>query len=84
MAGERIINQNPYLYGPGPIKRTPNRAGPLSYYGKLALTNPARSFSICALHGVVVALAGSFAFKWFVADPQIRAIEQYYQENPPR
>jgi len=82
MAEERIINRNPYLFGPGPIRRTPT--GFMSYYGKLTMKNPVQGFSICALHGVALALAGSFCFKWFFGDPQIRTIENYYRENPPR
>jgi hypothetical protein len=55
----RIINRNPYLYGPGPVKRIPSGAG--SYYGRLP---PLHGFSMAAVHGVVIALVGSFIFKW--------------------
>lgn len=77
---ERIVNRNPYLYGPGPVHRTPTR-GMMSYYGKLP---PLQGFTAAAVHGTVLALAGGFAFKWMVGDPEIRAIESYYKENPPR
>lgn len=76
---DRIINRNPYLYGPGPIRRVPK--GPMSYYGRLP---PLKGFSMAAIHGVAFALTGSFLFKFFVGDPQIKAIEDYYRENPPR
>jgi len=79
MAGERLINRNPYLYGPGPVKRVPT--GFLTQYGRMT---PLRGFSMAALHGVAIALTGSFAFKFFFGDPQIKAIEDYYRENPPR
>jgi hypothetical protein len=79
MAGERIINQNPYLYGPGPVKRVPN--GILKMYGRAP---PLQGFSMAAAHGVALALAASFGFKYFVGDEQIKAIEEYYKENPPR
>jgi hypothetical protein len=79
MAGERIINRNPYLYGPGPVRRRPK--GAMSYYGKLP---PLQGFTMAAVHGVALAFAGSFAFKYFVGDEQIRGIESYYKENPPR
>jgi hypothetical protein len=75
----RIVNQNPYLYGPGPVRRSPK--GAMSYYGKLP---PLQGFTMAAVHGVALAFAGSFFFKYFAGDPQIRGIENYYKENPPR
>jgi len=80
---ERIINRNPYFYGPGPIRRTPG-GKMMSYYGKMSAKNPVQGFAVCAAHGVVLALAGSCVFKFWFGDPQIKAIEQYYKENPPR
>lgn len=79
MVVERMINRNPYLYGPGPVKRIPSGVG--SYYGRLP---PLQGFSMAAAHGVVIALLGSFIFKYGFGDPQIKAIEDYYKENPPR
>lgn len=79
MAGERLINRNPYLYGPGPVRRVPS--GMSSHYANMP---PARGFSSAAMHGVMFALAGSFVFKFFIGDPQIKAIETFYKENPPR
>lgn len=79
MTGERIINRNPYLYGPGPVRRVP--AGVLTFYGRMP---PMQGFSMAAMHGVALALAGSFIFKFGFGDPQIKAIEDYYKENPPR
>lgn len=79
MAGERLINRNPYLFGPGPVKRVPK--GAFTSYGRLP---PLQGFSMAALHGVALALTGSLLFKYTFGDPQIRAIEQYYEENPPR
>lgn len=76
MAGERIINRNPYLYGPGPVKRVPT--GWLSIYHRLP---PVQGFSLAAAHAVALGLAVSFTFKFMVGDPQIRAIEEYYKEN---
>jgi hypothetical protein len=46
MAGERIINRNPYLYGPGPVRRSPKAHVVL---GKLP---PLRRFTMAAVHGV--------------------------------
>jgi len=77
--GERIINRNPYLYGPGPVRRTPT--GMMSFFGKAP---PLNGFSMAAGAGVVLALAASIGFKVFFGDPQIKAIEEYYKENPPR
>lgn len=80
MAGEqRIINRNPYLYGPGPVLRRPSGLG--SYYGKLP---PLQGFSMAAIHGCILAFAGSCFYKFGFGDPQIRAIKEYYEENPPR
>lgn len=79
MAEERIINRNPYLYGPGPIKRVPK--GAFTSYGRMP---PVQGFALAAAHGVVFALAGSIAWKVFYGDHEIKAIEDYYKENPPR
>mgnify|MGYP003390216125 CR=1 FL=1 len=79
MAGERIINRNPYLYGPGPIRRVPS--GLASYYGRLP---PLQGFSMAAAHGVVFALAGALIWKYTYGNPAIKKIEDYYKENPPR
>ena len=76
---ERIINRNPYLYGPGPVKRVPK--GAMTFYSRMP---PVRGFAMAAGHGVVLGLIGSFIFKFAIGDPQIRAIEEYYKENPPR
>lgn len=48
------------------------------------LTPPSAGFTMAALHGSAIALIGSFGFKWFIGDPHIKAIEDYYKENPPR
>jgi hypothetical protein len=79
MGAARIINRNPYLFGPGPVRRIPK--GPLSYYGRLPAL---QGFTMAALHGTVIALAGGLLFKFTTLDPQIKAIEDYYKENPPR
>lgn len=79
MAQERIINRNPYYFGPGPIRRIPT--GPFSYFGRQP---PVAGFSAAAAVGVAIALIGSMAFKIMFGDPQIKAIEDYYRENPPR
>lgn len=74
--GERIINRNPYLYGPGPVKRVPK--GMFTFYSRMP---PIQGFALAAGHAVVLGLIGSFAFKFMIGDPQIRAIEEYYKEN---
>ena len=81
MGEERIINRNPYLYGPGPVRRTPP-PGFMTMYSRQG--SPIKGFSLCAVHAVMLGLTCSFAFKYFVGDPQIKAIEDYYKENPPR
>lgn len=79
MAGERIINRNPYLYGPGPFRRTPTGMG--SYYAKLP---PVQGFGAAAVHGLVLSLVGGLIYKFGFGNPQIKQIEDYYKENPPR
>ena len=87
MAGEstasnagRVINRNPLLYGPGPVRRESQ-----FYYARLSRTKgPAYSFMVCAAHGIVLGMIGGFGFKWLIGDKQIKMIEDYYKENPPR
>lgn len=74
--GERIINRNPMLFGPGPVKRVPK--GVMSMYSRLP---PVQGFALAAGHAVVLGLTGAFIFKFTIGDPQIRAIEEYYKEN---
>ena len=76
---DRIINKNPYLYGPGPVKRVPR--GAFSMFGKAP---PVQGFSMAAGVGVVLGLATSFGFKIMFGDPSIKTIEEYYKENPPK
>jgi hypothetical protein len=76
---ERIINRNPYLFGPGPVRRVPK--GFLTSYGRMP---PVQGFTMAAVHGMIIALGGALIFKYGFGDPQIKAIEDYYKENPPR
>jgi hypothetical protein len=78
---DRIINKNKWLYGPGPVKRSP-KGGFWSYYviGK----SPAYGFSLMATHGVILSVLVASGYKYFFFDPQIKAIEEYYRENPPK
>jgi hypothetical protein len=78
---ERIINRNPYLFGPGPVRRVPPASGFMRSYARMP---PVQGFSMAAIHGCIFALAGALIFKYGFGDPQIRAIEDYYKENPPR
>lgn len=76
----KIINYNKYLFGPGPVRRAP-KSGFGAYYANMP---PVRGFSMAAFHGIVLSLAGGLGYKYFFGDPQIRSIEQYYIDNPPR
>lgn len=76
---ERIVNRNPYLYGPGPIRRVPSGMG--SYYGKLP---PLQGFTMAVVHGTVISLVGGYAWKVLYGDPDAKALKQYYVDNPPR
>jgi hypothetical protein len=80
MAGERIINYNKRLFGPGPVNRIP-ASGIRGYYARMP---PLKGFTMAAAHGVTMGLAAAFYFKFYMADPDTRAIEEYYRENPPR
>jgi hypothetical protein len=73
---ERIINKNPRLYGPGPVRRTPNM-----YYSRMPAL---RGFAMCATHAIAIGFATSCVYKFTMGDPSTRAIEEYYKENPPK
>ena len=70
----RVINRNPYLFGPGPLAR------------RSALTNesPVKSLVVMASQGSVLALGLAFAWKFGWGDPELKQFEDYYKENPPR
>lgn len=72
---ERLINRNPYLYGPGPVARHATGIGAM---------DPLKGLVTCAAQGLAVALTGSFLYKFFIGDPGIQKIDDYYKENPPR
>jgi hypothetical protein len=72
---ERLINRNPHLYGPGPVARMPSGIGAM---------DPLKGLVTCAAQGLAVGLAGGFFYKFFIGDPGIQKIEDYYKENPPR
>ena len=70
------MNKDPRLYGPGPVRRVPNK-----YYSKMP---PLKGFSMCATHAIALGLIGGFFFKFTMGDPSTRTIEEYYKENPPK
>ena len=80
MAAERLINYNKRLYGPGPVARVP-AAGIFGYYARQA---PLRGFVMCAIHGVAMGVVGGLYYKYGMAAPETRTIEEYYRENPPK
>jgi hypothetical protein len=73
---QRIVNKDPRLYGPGPVRRVSP-----SYYGKMA---PLKGFAMCATHGIALGIVGGLFYKFFLGDPETRSIEEYYRENPPK
>jgi hypothetical protein len=79
VAGERIINYNKRLYGPGPVNW--KASGFRGYY---ANQPPLRGFAMCATHGVALGFVVAFYYKYMMGDPDTRKIEEYYKENPPR
>ena len=73
---ERIVNKDPRLFGPGPVRRVPN-----TYYAKMSAV---RGFSMCATHAIVLGIATGLVYKFTMGDPSTRTIEEYYKENPPK
>lgn len=73
---ERIVNKDPRLYGPGPVRRVST-----AYYGKMP---PLRGFAMCATHGIALGLVGAMVYKVTMGDPTTNTIEAYYKENPPK
>jgi hypothetical protein len=45
---------------------------------------PLQGFTMAAVHGVALGFGVSFYYKYFMGDPDTRAIKKYYEENPPR
>ena len=74
---ERLINRNPYLFGPGPVARRPAE-------GSIGAMPPLRGLVVCASQGLAVGLVGGIAYNVFLGNPQIAKVEAYYEENPPR
>ena len=74
MAIARIVNKNMWLYGPGPVLRSPTGLGSRP---------PLQGLVMCATQGLVVALIAAFGYRFFLAVPENKAIEKYYKENPP-
>jgi hypothetical protein len=70
-----MINRNPALYGPGPLARRMPGIG---------AKPPLQGLVTVAMQGIVLGIAGAFAYKWTIGDPMIKDIEKYYQENPSR
>ncbi len=80
LSSERIINYNKRLYGPGPVARVPP-SGIRGYYARMT---PIRGFSMAATHGLILGFGAALYYKFFMADPDTKRIEDYYRENPPR
>lgn len=70
-----VVNRNHTLYGPGPLARR---------MGGIAGRPPLQSLVITATQGIFVGLACGFAWKFGWGDPETKAFEDYYKENPPR
>mmetsp|Transcript_11277 Transcript_11277/g.16485 ORF Transcript_11277/g.16485 Transcript_11277/m.16485 type:complete len:84 (-) Transcript_11277:91-342(-) len=71
---ERIVNKNPFLYGPGPLARRP---------GGMGDEPPLKSLIYIASSGVGISLAAGLFYKIFMGDPWIKKINDYYAENYP-
>ena len=73
---ERLVNRNPELFGPGPLARRPA--------GGIGAMPPLRGLIVCASQGMAVALLGGIAYNVLIGNPELKKIEDYYKENPPR
>jgi hypothetical protein len=71
-----IPNYNKYLFGPGPLARRPSSA--------IASGPPLRGLVITVVQGIAFGLVGGFGYKFFLGDPGMQQIEDYYKENPTR
>jgi hypothetical protein len=71
-----VVNRNPLLYGPGPLAR--------KHAGGIGAGPPLRGLIICASQGIAFGLAGGLFYNVFIGNPGIKAIEDYYKENPTR
>ena len=78
--GDRIINYNRRLFGPGPVARMP-ASGIRGYYARMP---PLQGFCMAAAHGVGLGFAVALYYKFTMGNPDTAAITQYYIENPPR
>ena len=72
---ERIINRNKVLFGPGPLARRATGLG---------ARPPLQGLVICAAQGLGVALVAGFGYTFFIGNPGIKQIDDYYKENPTR
>lgn len=72
---DRIVNKNPFLYGPGPVSRPPRGLG---------AKPPLAAFKICAFQALGVAFVGGFAYNFLIGNDTIKKIEKYYEEHPVR
>lgn len=72
---DRLVNRNYKLYGPGPLARRP---------GGLGAKPPLQGLVTVAAQGLAIAIAGGLAYRYFIGNPKLRKIEEYYKENPPR
>eukprot|EP00566_Odontella_aurita_P030395 CAMPEP_0113532098 /NCGR_PEP_ID=MMETSP0015_2-20120614/3860_1 /TAXON_ID=2838 /ORGANISM="Odontella" /LENGTH=73 /DNA_ID=CAMNT_0000431001 /DNA_START=557 /DNA_END=778 /DNA_ORIENTATION=+ /assembly_acc=CAM_ASM_000160 len=72
---DRFVNKNHTLYGPGPLGR--------KSFG-IGARPPLQGLVICAAQGIAFGMAGGLFYKFFIGDPGIAKIEEYYKENPPR
>lgn len=75
MTQTRVINQNKYLFGPGPLARKPTGLG---------ARPPLQGLVVCALQGLAFALAGGIGYNVFYGNPSMKTIEDYYKQNPSR
>ena len=71
---ERLVNRNPELFGPGPVSRRPTGIGAMP---------PLKGLVTCASQGLAVALLGGIGYNVLFGNPGVKAIDDYYKENPP-
>ena len=64
MTEERIVNRNPYLFGPGPVRRV-SKPGVMTSYGRMP---PLQGFTMAAIHGMIFAVGGALGGKGAAVD----------------
>eukprot|EP00586_Coscinodiscus_wailesii_P013720 CAMPEP_0172494684 /NCGR_PEP_ID=MMETSP1066-20121228/53859_1 /TAXON_ID=671091 /ORGANISM="Coscinodiscus wailesii, Strain CCMP2513" /LENGTH=70 /DNA_ID=CAMNT_0013265855 /DNA_START=132 /DNA_END=344 /DNA_ORIENTATION=+ len=67
------VNNNPILYGPGPVRRLGRG---------FATGPPLMGLAKCAAQATVIGFVAAIAYKVTIKDPTERVVADYYKKNP--